>query len=153
METAPTSESVLSQSLSASCARWTTADNEHGALIARIALDHLFGALWSLDLVGISWHHNIVTDHFDLQFKFVNSIFFPAATQWKSCLMTMDVSDAYMKENHYSAEASTHIAGCLSPLVRKMFNSAVTGQSQAKITTRQVGHKSQRTSATTAMQH
>jgi hypothetical protein len=43
-----------------------------------------------------------------------------------SCLMAMDVSDAYMKESHYSAEASTHIAGCLSPLVRKM----LTAQSQ-----------------------
>ena len=70
-----------------------------------------------------------------------------------SCLMTMDVSNAYMKENHYSPEASAQIAGCLSPLVRKMFNSAGTVQSRAKVATRQVGHKSQRTSAPTAMHH
>jgi hypothetical protein len=70
-----------------------------------------------------------------------------------SCLMAMPVSDAYMKGSHYSAEASAQIAGCLSPLVRKMFKSAGTGQSRAKVTTRQVGHKSQRTSATTAMHH
>jgi hypothetical protein len=45
MGTTPTSESVLSQSLSASSTRWTTADNQHCALVARIALDHLFCAL------------------------------------------------------------------------------------------------------------
>jgi hypothetical protein len=41
-----------------------------------------------------------------------------------ACLLTIKVSDAYLKGSHYSPEANARIAGCLRPLVRKIFDGA-----------------------------
>ena len=39
-----------------------------------------------------------------------------------ACLMTMKVSDAYMRESHYSPQASAHIARCLTPVIQNILN-------------------------------
>ena len=41
-----------------------------------------------------------------------------------ACLSTMRVSDAYMKESHYSPHASANLARCLTPVVQKLLNDA-----------------------------
>lgn len=41
-----------------------------------------------------------------------------------ACLMTMKVSDAYMRESHYSPQASAHIARCLTPVIQNILNDA-----------------------------
>jgi hypothetical protein len=39
-----------------------------------------------------------------------------------ACLIGVKVSDAYMKEGHYSPQANTHIAHCLEPVLRGMID-------------------------------
>jgi hypothetical protein len=41
-----------------------------------------------------------------------------------ACLSTMRVPDAYMKESHYSPQASANLARCFTPVVRKLLNGA-----------------------------
>jgi hypothetical protein len=41
-----------------------------------------------------------------------------------ACLMTMKVSDAYMRESHYSPQASAQIARCLTPVIQKLLGNA-----------------------------
>jgi len=64
-----TSETVLSESFSASSSSGTTTNNQCSALVTSIALDHLLGALGGLDFIGITRHNNIITNDFDLRNK------------------------------------------------------------------------------------
>jgi len=41
-----------------------------------------------------------------------------------TCLTEVKISEAYMKGNHYSPQASAQIARCLAPALRKIVNDA-----------------------------
>ncbi len=70
-----TCESVLSESFSASSTSGTTANNQHSALVADIALDHLLGTLGGLDFVGVTRHNDVLANDFNLLKKKLVRIF------------------------------------------------------------------------------
>jgi hypothetical protein len=41
-----------------------------------------------------------------------------------ACLTAVNLSEAYMKENHYSPQANSNIARCLTPVLREILHEA-----------------------------
>jgi hypothetical protein len=61
-----TSETILSESFSASNTSGTTTDNQGSALIASVALDHLLGTLRGLNFVGVTRNNDVFANNFNL---------------------------------------------------------------------------------------